>query len=404
MRQLVIGALLSAVVAVPALAGTPVTAEEVQGTPPSLAELESAGNRIKTRGVRQLPDAFLHVAVDAAAGKITLYAPAGRPGTRELLDEARGIPVEIRTVRFSRVQRQALVSQIAADGKTWEAAGIVINTIRPESTTDLVSIGVAELTAATEAALKARYGADRVTVTQAGPATPATRFDDTTTYKSGGIKLVAQSNGGGCTAGFGIHSQSLPAATSGYMLTAGHCFVDGERVNHNGVYQGTAVQYTALYREDGLDAMLVWMKSANRIWETDSLLARSDGSVVDVAEGVTVCHSGIATDKKCGTSTGTGGECVRQGVIPYLRMCGLQRVWKSTLLVAAGDSGGPVFIASPWTTSTTRYTTAVGITSMIPDGQPCTTDRGFQNPFCDNEMWYTELSELYNRTGWWPNY
>ena len=333
-----------------------------------------------------------------------MYAPSGAAGLNELLAEASEVPVEVVPMRFSYKQRQALVQRIADDAASWELAGAEINSIVPESGTDMVEIGLEVVTATTEAALLARYGGDRVRVVQSQQRSVTTgRFDDTSTYKSGGIQIVGQSNNKPCTAGLGVHTNSLPASTSAMMLTAGHCYAHGERINHNGLYVGSVVRSAEYYKDGGFDISYVNMKAAYRNWETDTLLARNDGSMVSVPEGVTVCHSGIATNKKCGTTVGAGGECHTPDDLP-MEICHIQRVWDDQIIVAGGDSGGPAFVASPYTTATTRYMSAVGITTMGFRTGRCTTDRGFVNDKCAYEMGFTELPAIFNATTWFPNY
>lgn len=371
---------------------------------PTLFPVTLAGSQVKALGESTFPDVYAEVVVDEQAGRLRLDVTALGAAADSLADAAGSVPVDLRVVPNSYASQMETEIAVVRDIDYWAGQGVVVNAVTPDEETSLVEIGVEQPTSVTTALLLARYGADKVSVAQAAVSVgQASRTADSTPY-NGGIR-VKDADGWTCTAGIPSHSGSAPASTSSLMVLAGHCFPHNTPVYHNGVRIGTAVRSIALYTTDQYDIEYISMSSSRNIWETNTVRARGDGSVTTLAVGSSVCHSGAATDKRCGKVSAVNGTNrstdPRTGTVNTFAH--QTTVTSTSLLAAGGDSGGPWF--TTWTSSTgVRYYSAVGIhSSAAGSTYTCPTQLGTSTS-CSNSATYTQQMDVFNRTNWWPNY
>jgi hypothetical protein len=400
MRPLRTGCVVLALVAASMIADTP-SGFAAEDDSPSLLPVDQAGIAIKALGETSgFQDVYAEVVVDEQSGRVRLDVTSPGSDSDTLAAAAGGLaPVDVRVVANSFAAQMTLLNSVVAEIPLWAEQGVTITKVGPDAETSLVDIGLADPDPASTLLLLNRYGATKVRVSQyGGTDETASRTADTSPY-NGGIVIRNSAGGGTCTAGFGVHSGSTAKASSTTMITAGHCYTNGAAVYHNGVKVGTVTRSSTIYAANGMDIETVSISSSRYVWETNTARARSDGSVTSLPVGVSVCHSGAATDKRCGTTVAVN-QCVPVGATTF---CHQTSVRSTGLLIAEGDSGGPWFTTV--TISGIKYFSAVGIQSggRTSTQYFCTTQLG-ANQRCYTEGTYTEFLPIFNTTNLWPNY
>jgi hypothetical protein len=363
----------------------------------SKGDVDRAGIAMTRLGENKYSDVFADVVVDEADGRVRLDIVSEGAASDDLKRAAHGVPVDVQVVPRSRDTLQATMKAIVADLDYWKSRGVTLNDFGPNESLNTITVGIDDPDSPVAQDIARRYGPNNVEVVHGTPGVSlTTRFADSSPY-NGGLDLTT------CSAGYGAHVGSSPAATSSRMIVAGHCFANGQAVYHHGVLVGTAVRSGSIYYNGGTDYESVSMTSSKYIWETDTLRATSDGSVTSVPTGVTVCKSGKETNKTCGTTSiaviGTD-HCV-YSASENMNFCHQDEADSSSNLAAHGDSG------SPWFTTTssggTDYYSAVGITSQgLDGGTACTTHSGANT--CFKKVSFTEAWDLWAAYSLWPNY
>lgn len=353
----------------------------------TVAAVDSAGSTIRRLGESVYPTVYAGVAVDEIAGVVLLQVTSLGDASQALVQAAGSVPVRPQLVTHSYSALWQLQSDVVADGPSWGAQGVTITNVGIDYAANKLVIGVPFYNEESAQLFYARYGTDLLIVREVqGGQSSADRFHDTSPY-NGGDHLVDTLNRV-CTAGFGIHLLSSPTTATGpYLITAGHCFSNTGTVSNNGVTIGTVARSGNIYKDYGDDVEVVYkLTSSKYIWETDT--ARATGANHEVATiGMSVCHSGIATNKRCGTVTAIN-QCPLN-TDTSLHYCHQDFVSAGTgLLVAGGDSGGPWFTATG--SGTSRTFNALGVQSLgLDTPYACTTSSG-PSTTCHHQASYTE--------------
>jgi hypothetical protein len=187
-------------------------------------------------------------------------------------------------------------------------------------------------------ALQARLG-DLVTV-DFGPAGRYDRADDGQPHWGGaGIGLRGGSSNF-CTSGFTVNTQSAGKA----MVTAGHCFENGEQVESGDEAYGMAQGKT---NYPAFDMMLINASNQNYdddVYHNPIFLENSPLDVrggADAAVGTVICISGMISKAVCGNRVAnfTGEICDPPGVCTR----GLMTTTNTTTACRRGDSGAPMY-------------------------------------------------------------
>lgn len=368
------------------------------------AEVDKAGAQVRYLGEHVYPTIYAGVSVDQSVGVVSLQVTAPGSAADALAAAAGGIPVLTTIVAHSFQTLMDLQQRVISDDALWTSQGALLTAIAPDLVSNKLLIGLQDWSDVIAAAMEVRYGAGNILVVQqtAGVAAAASRTADTAPYNGG--DALRNSTGQYCTAGFGVHYQSSSTKFTGpYMVTAGHCFPHGAAVFHNGVQIGTAYRSSSVYKDYGTDVEMIYMagKTSKYIWETNTARAQNDGTITYPAIGSTICQSGAATNKRCGTVK-TVNACFYNSTF-RLHWCHQDYATSTSLLVAQGDSGGPVFQA--YTANGVRWNSAVGMPSIAAAPvYTCTTQIGTTN-FCSNGMTYAQIGHAVDDTyAMWPNY
>jgi hypothetical protein len=334
---------------------TPPPPPKPKPSPPAMARDVLAGYRVEaaqTAALGRLQDALGQNATTYAG--MTTRGPASAvihlAGSASAVDpavaglkaaaEAQNIKVTIDHRAHSLAELQKVQDAIPSSAPFAALGGALVKWgIEPESNS--VQVGVTSVTPDLVAQARAAFG-DAVTVVQTDPVTSdLNRFNDIAPYY-GGDRIDGPSFF--CSSAFTVTDFN----DNDLMLTAGHCFSQGDNV-----YVGTQkIGYveTRSYGDRQLDVEFLWNGSstsnmAGAIY-LGGVSASGNNPVLGVhgaansCSGCRVYFDGSVTGQSLGYLT-DGPRCIRfDGVVS----CGLQEVVPlNGPLSTGGDSGGPVF-------------------------------------------------------------
>ena len=155
-------------VAVSAVAACSQSAQPADGAPISVGA-PSAGTlaqEIDSYAAAEFPAYFSGVAIDSDHRTVIVYRLAGADIDESVHAHFPDAPLRFVDARYTEAQLQTLTRQISADLPYWRQHGVTISVVGPAPDRSAVTIGTPD-PAAVQGTLYARYGADKVRVTQA---------------------------------------------------------------------------------------------------------------------------------------------------------------------------------------------------------------------------------------------
>lgn len=324
------------------------------GVPSALErQMDLAANAIRLRGLTSggvpLRDAYAGVSLTPDRSAIDLWLTRDAPVL--LAAAAAFVPldyVHVHAAARSYATLDALTTRVARDVPTLDAAGVYVTNAGPNEDRNVVLIGVRGLTPAKASLIQIRYGDAAVAV--AGSESQATSRQADYQPWWGGDVLGNDRNEGNCTLGPAF----IKSDGSRYSVTAGHCFSLGSNLTNNYNYLGTV---TSRYPYDGqLDAELMPVDAGNYIWRTDNGAAQQSGAR-NASRNSMVCKSGISTNEVCNVQVTQLNQMVQNEYGVFLHQ---DFANKNALVVAPGDSGGPVYMPNADGTVTIAGVTSSG--------------------------------------------
>lgn len=308
-------------------------------------------DRIRAR-VESRPDLYAGITTNGPAD-VTIHVVKGREASADtgaLRHEAslEKITAKVAPVERSTAELKKIMNAIP-DNKVLTAT---LSSYGIDPATNRVDVGVTELTAEVESAVRAEFGdAVSLRVEERAKRTSG-RFNDSSPFY-GGIRFG--NVGGICTYGFSITN----AFGARYALTAGHCGPVGTTYaamtssgGSSGFGEGYAHFGTMQFRrlsEGDIDAGLISdVDYGGQMWAHSNLYDNSSYSLpvhssANSCQGCTIMVNGSFTGLKSALLTGPGNRCHRFD--DGIASCGLQLITPTSggTVCQHGDSGGPVF-------------------------------------------------------------
>lgn len=313
----------------------------------------SALDRIRAK-VESRPDVYAGISTNGSAD-VTIHVVKGREpnaDTGALKHEAdlekiaaKVVPVERSTADLKKVADA--IPDIEVLATTLASYGI-------DPASNRVTIGVTELTAEVESAVRAEFGdAVSLHVEQRIEAVSG-RFNDSSPFY-GGIRYGNVN--GACTYGFSVTN----AHGTRYALTAGHCGQVGTTyaaMTSSGGTRDRGVGYANFgtmqfqrFGGGGLDGGLIGgVDYGGRMWAHSNLVDNGDYSLPVrgasySCQGCRVIFNGSFSGLQTGFLNGPGERCFSYRNFDGAINCGQQLVTPTAggSLCQPGDSGGPVF-------------------------------------------------------------
>ena len=246
----------------------------------------------------------------------------------------------IESTTHTAVSLQALADAVRADEASWAAKGITIGFAGVDDAHNAATVVVTGSNAADAAnQFASAYSTDAIRTVLGSVTKDADYLHDTAPWNGG--DQIAETEGNGCTTGFGVHS-----STTHYILTAGHCneqvsspykwynaAANGYPCNATGGPVCNSSNYigqtTTSYDTSTDDTQIIQTSSSDYFWKNGTSRVTLNGSAA-VGNGITVCNEGSYSFQSCGTVVatsygGTSGQFLTEG---------------STAI--EGDSGGPM--------------------------------------------------------------
>jgi hypothetical protein len=199
---------------------------------------------------------------------------------------------------------------------------------------------------AVASALQARLG-DRVRIDYGTPALRSRAADTAPHWGGAGIRSSTQS-GNTCTSGFTVR---LPSGSRA-MVTAGHCFNNGQAIYSGPYYFGGAGGEWNYPADDMIVTTSGVTTYGHYLYSDPYGTTHAVTGAATAAPHTYVCKSGMVTKAVCYIEVlGTGGRlCYDGGCNTYM----LVATRPGVLVGQHGDSGGPVFARPTTTTATIR--------------------------------------------------
>ena len=323
------------------------------------------------------PEDFAGLTVDEDSGRATVYLVAWRNAAalQQLRDRLHrrtagfedNLSIEYRLVDRSQASLDAIRDEITRDRSWASAVGGEVREWGVDTTNNVVSIGVAELTPELEDAASAQFGS-AVQLREVGEFQKTSRVHDVSPFK-GGIRInntITQ-----CSSGFAVRHTSTGLLA---LLTCGHCFSLNQAIFHDGRTFGRV-----FFRENagnGFDRALIngqsyeastWLGPFNSNTFT---AVRGFGTVVT---GQKVCIDGAEHGEICDAVVGQREICrtASDGTTCHLT----QLTKPGVFLAGEGDSGGPII------RKVSNGVVAIGIQVGITTGRA-------------SEAWFHEISAV----------
>lgn len=293
-------------------------------------------------GVEDRNDSFvIHtVAPDSEMRQALLSAPT-----------LQGVPMEFAPASRTYADMENLSDQIAGASDELASEGIQLVQWGPNVVTNTVDVHLAQYSPEAAQRIVDQFG-EGVTVAQESQEQPdeqADRYNDSSPFWGGdALEKVAnplQPWKAYCTTGANVVGPN----GGQFMITAGHCFANGDPVYMAGRRIGTVSQKA--YAQGGkVDAELINVSSVGSyIWTNNA--SQGDGAsftyvshyktTIDQS-GEYVCFDGANTREVCGVKVDKTGQCVT--FTSGHTTCGLTSTQPLSVAPSrGGDSGGPVY-------------------------------------------------------------
>ncbi|MGW4109734.1 hypothetical protein ACWEFJ_02535 [Actinosynnema sp. NPDC004786] len=313
----------------------------------------AALDRIRAR-VDSRPDVFAGISTNGPAD-VTIHVVKGREAnadTGALRHEASLEKIAAKVVPAER--STADLKKVADAIPGTEALASTLASYGIDPATNRVTVGVTELTAEVESAVRTEFG-DAVSLhVEKRLKGMSGRFNDSSPFY-GGIRYGNVD--GACTYGFSVTN----AHGTRYALTAGHCGQVGTTyaaMTSSGGTRNRGVGYTNFgtmqfrrFGGGGLDGGLIGgVDYGGRMWAHGNLLDDGDYSLAVrgtsySCQGCRVIFNGSFSGLQTGFLNGPGERCYSYENFNGEINCGQQMVTPtaSGSLCQPGDSGGPVF-------------------------------------------------------------
>jgi hypothetical protein len=333
-------------------------------------------DRIRAR-VESRPDLYAGITTNGPAD-VTIHVVKGREASADtgaLRHEAslEKISAKVAPVERSTAELKKIMNAIP-DNKVLTAT---LSSYGIDPATNRVDVGVTELTAEVESAVRAEFG-DAVSLrVEERPTAVSGRFNDSSPFYGG----MRYGNAGiACTYGFSVTN----ASGVRYALTAGHCGTVGTTyaaTTSSGGGTGAGEGYTHFgtmqfrrFGGGGLDGGLIGgLDYGGQMWAHSNLYDNSGYSlpvhgVSYSCQGCRVIFNGSFSGLQTGFLNGPGERCYTYRDSGETN-CGQQVVTPTsgTPVCQHGDSGGPVFANDGQ-----GGVIAVGIISAVFDSGSCT--------------------------------
>jgi hypothetical protein len=273
----------------------------------------------------------------------------------ELIEQQTGTPITIVPVKLSGADIRAAAAKILAEQPDARSVGHDLDTLIVRVKGPLA--GRMDTYTIGGKTVPIRY--EQTDLTEL-----ATRQNDANPW-TGGARIKRSSDNKGCSSGFGVR---FGAPANYYMLTAGHCYANGNTIQDGaGNLMGTTAS-----RNLAIDSILIDVSSASGYmydgtWNTTSGAREKVVGTYRVALNDDVCTSGSYTGTHCGIVVRDTNDT---WVVGSTTVTGIAARPNSSTTIAAGngDSGGPVLV----NTSTARQIRATGIISVGANPVACT--------------------------------
>lgn len=206
----------------------------------------------------------------------------------------------------------------------------------------------------------------------------ATRQNDANPW-TGGARVKNGSQG--CSSGFGL---KVGSPTNYYILTAGHCALDGATITDGaGNFMGTTTGRNLSIDSTLIDVSLASGYMYDGTWNTTSGAREKVVGTHRIAKNEQVCTSGSYTGTHCGLIV---RSTTARWVVGSTNVNGISASPSSTTAIAAGggDSGGPVLV----NTATSRQILATGLISVGDHPVACT---GQGTSTCYNYVYFVPI-------------
>lgn len=234
---------------------------------------------------------------------------------------------------YTEQQLNDTVASISIDTEYLRKQGISVYTVATDIPGNKVEVTVETADTQTVGFLTSKYG-NQLVVKAGNPPRAEDRRTDPAPWK-GGIYIYGSMYA--CSAGF----VGVGGGPSYYMITAGHCFTQGENVYHNYQTVGSVVarSWGGTVNSDSEVISIDPAKRSNLIYENDvptyRVMSAQQPLDTDYV-GQPVCKSGITTYFTCGTIYSTNTTInYQEATVQHARL--------ATYTADQGDSGSPVF-------------------------------------------------------------
>jgi hypothetical protein len=297
----------------------------------------------------------------------------------------------------------ALEHRITQDQAALAKDGIKLEMWGPDIASGLERVDVVSLDGSATRELGDRYGASNLSLHSVSPGSLpraiANRQNDTPPWNGG--DFITDITTGDCSSAFG--------AGGHYLITAAHCFPNGDSVFNGSITQdiGTFATMGTVTRQDtssgGLDAELV---DASVLGTSHAVFTGSSSNPVEsVVSGTTgsplsaqVCMDGAFEGEICGLVIETGSMCinVQQDDGSIRTICSIFEADNTSGGIAngQGDSGGPVFRFSGALLEANGVVSAGGGTVT-----QCPTRQVQPGRLCFSKLFYTDVGAILSEMG-----
>ncbi len=313
----------------------------------------------RTIGRHAYSSTFGGVWLDPTTGMahIQVTNPAAGAMIRSLLASPGNSVIDV--VGHSEAQLVALQRQIDRDHKYLQDRGVTIVQDGPNVRANRVDVQVQSLSATGLTLMRSRYASDILNVVAANAEPRAAgRYSAPPPYVGG---MEVDDEAYACTMGF-IGNRLIAGTYVYYVITAGHCFPNGDiafhQVNPAGSTHVGTVEDNAFQNGTTADALDIGLEAwgaagaSNLIVTTDPTedpVTQLDGDPV-VGE-IGVCKSGITTDETCFQVAKTGQTVTYPAEGSFAQTTIIDQTiggyYGGPVVVGFGDSGGPVFRVAP---------------------------------------------------------
>ncbi len=351
--------LLAAVVTASALVPAGAAVAGTTGAPPGLQRgqfIEDLANRVQQRAFFAAALAGVQVAADGRTVDV-FTTDTTEAFRRSIIGTDPAGDIVFRPVTHTASELDDLQGRIRSDEPALRAQGTRLVSVFPAPEIDGLRVTVEQLTPQVRATLLSRYPG--IAAIEEGPPRRAfdSRLNDSAPWNGGDV--LSMDNGGDCTSGPGV----INSAGRTFMLTAGHCFIEGTAGRTGFVYRvfqkshfvggdtnTAAIGMASAERSvNGYDAAMIDARSFGHDWRTAQLTDVSSATRQAAAGsgrvGLTMCVSGAFSGENCAARITSAGGTIWVGGVPLIHM--MEATNPGVVLAGPGDSGAPVYEVHP---------------------------------------------------------